>query len=219
MTNSLLREIWRSLRTRLEPAWHGRPESLDRSVLCQSSPVLTSEVYQGLEDSTDKLRRAFRIPNGVLCCYGKRSLRPVGLSEQNVDFSCRLIPQGLLEDSDVYDLSPSTYRLLLAAESEWGKYRNRKENLRLVLQDFCKLVDIRACIKVMVYGCHVKTHPFDSTRIVERFQSILGPGGGYHSDEKWLFVGIPWDPGRWNPQLHLVAIRGSFVRLKTPAWI
>ena len=81
------------------------------------------------------------------------------------------------------------YRLFVACESEWGVEKNPARNYSAVLYDFRKLLDVRAQVKVMVFG-------YDEAALEElrdSFEALLEARNLELAGETWLFLGVPWD--------------------------
>jgi hypothetical protein len=111
--------------------------------------------------------------------------------------------------------------LVVAGESEWGKWGNLRVNREKVSEDFDKVIAAKAPIKVLIYGCHFPPHDHrsDIPSLLDLFRGDLFRGGKYKSCEAWLFVGISWGPGRWNPQVHVVRNRSGQLQLVRPEWL
>ncbi len=84
------------------------------------------------------------------------------------------------------------YRLFVACESEWGVEDSPARNYTMVLDDFCKLLDVRAQVKVMVFGYNEE----GLEGLHSAFEALLDSRKVELSGETWLFLGVPWDSMR-----------------------
>jgi hypothetical protein len=186
----LVHVIWECLQKRLRPLGDQK-----------ATAPWTAAVMKGLVDTKDALARTCGIPAGSLHCF-HHCRDAGGAGEYMLDFAWTTLPDGFSFPPGPKPQAP--YEILLAAESEWGKARSPSATYRAVLDDFCKLVDIKARTKVMVYGCHIGVGKSpDAGDIRDGFQRVLANHRNYDPQEEWLFVGIPWDAA-WEPQVHAV---------------
>lgn len=89
---------------------------------------------------------------------------------------------------------PRPWEILLAAESEWGALRSRGENLRRVLFDLRKLLDVRARYKLLVYGAHEAARGVGD--IDEHLRALIASSAHARDDaQRFLLVSVPWDAG------------------------
>lgn len=80
-------------------------------------------------------------------------------------------------------------RLLLVAESEWGVSRSWKENGHAVMHDFCKLIDARAPLKVMVFG-YIPGESASTFEGLEKRMRDLIDATGDNAD--YVLFGVSW---------------------------
>jgi hypothetical protein len=102
------------------------------------------------------------------------------------------------------------YRLFVACESEWGIEGNHEGTYTMVLDDFCKLLDVRAQVKVMVFG-------YDEAGLEalrSGFEALLDSRKAELAGETWFFLGVPWDSEhRVSGKLVFSALAPEAVRL------
>ncbi len=176
---------------------YGRPDE---------TAAWTTAVKAGLRAAKSDLANAFDVPLAQMTCFHNDPR--VGADERHeylVDFCWTTWP------TDYDSLArPHRYQVLLAAESEWGEPGSVAKHRDMVLDDFCKLVDIRARMKVLVYGLRA------SAPLHDEFEVIL-KNAERDDREHWLFVGLPEMPraGRWPHYVRVVRRDGSLIR---PNW-
>lgn len=174
----------------------------------------TSSVYQGLDDSRSYFEDLFQLSAGTLKSYGNRFENP----ERLFDYTLRLWPEALLCSKTAIPTTPSRIGLILACESEWGNWKNEKLTCSKVMNDFWKLFDVKAAMKVLVYGCHIHSHPYDAKRLLDRFNHAINSATSI-CGEAWLFIGIsPWEKV-WNPQVHVLRSSQTSSVLSVPEWL
>jgi hypothetical protein len=124
-------------------------------------------------------------------------------------------------------------------ESEQGVWNNLKRTYGLVMEDFIKLLDVRARIKLMVYRVPKRDFEEAFTVLQRGFAQVLRVHRWYDPAERWLFIGIPWYPAGWescrntqsapkvpvaldelNIQLHILEnVTGAGPVLARPPWL
>jgi hypothetical protein len=79
----------------------------------------------------------------------------------------------------------------LALECEWGKYKNLRETLALVLDDACKIAMVRATAKVVIFPTHqgLDKQQQERRRMVDTLRSLRTQSG---DDASWLWIDLPW---------------------------
>ncbi|MGD0462723.1 MAG: hypothetical protein ABSB74_09555 [Tepidisphaeraceae bacterium] len=80
--------------------------------------------------------------------------------------------------------------LLLALESEWGKWGNRDLSHVMILDDACKLAAIRARAKAMIFSSQGGQ---DRGEILDLLASLRSAS---RDDSPWLWIDIPWEKVR-----------------------
>lgn len=114
-------------------------------------------------------------------------------------------------------IAPSRpWEILLAAESEWGALRSRRENLRRVLFDLRKLLDVRARYKLLVYGAHDRARGV--VDIDEHLRALIASSAHARDDaSRFLLVSVPWDTGLAKVRAWTLRCRGGeYVRVDLP---
>lgn len=147
----------------------------------------TDTVVTVLNGLCAQVATRYSAPLDLVLAFHNRAGVPGGKSEFMLDFTLATYPiKYTLESPPSAESIP---RILLAAESEWGKENSRPENYSLVFDDFCKLVEVRSPLKILVYGFH----QVDRKRYIKDFLTILNGRSIDLRGEQWLLFGVPWD--------------------------
>jgi hypothetical protein len=196
--------IVRSLRELLEEELKGVDSTEDTA-------AWTRAVKTALLRSREAVAAATGIqdPRAMNAFFNGRAGEQQGPGEYMLDFCWAIYPEDFVFGEP---LPSEPMRILLAAESEWGKAANARGNYSLVLADFAKVLDVKAAIKVMVYGCHVQREP-DAPALRSAMESILRGSAAYRPDEEWLLLGMPWDSEETELHLHTVEASSDGPRL------
>ena len=193
----------------LEAAWRGLHKRLYALGDCSKSDLWTNQVMAALHDLRPHLAEHTHLdPQALTAFHHCPDVEGHGNKEYICDFTWTTLPVSFrFENHERLGAETRPFEVLLAAESEWGTQSNPKENYTKVLQDFRKIVDIKARYKTMVYGCHLRPRSGPSAvDLREAFERILRLHGRFDPTEQWLFFGIPWeDDIVWEPQIHVVS--------------
>ncbi|RJO65588.1 MAG: hypothetical protein C4523_15695 [Myxococcales bacterium] len=182
-TTLVLGKIWNCLRKEIKKVWTKNETS-----------VWTLAIMQGLDNCREFLGE------GNSSTIFRKGIN----GEYILDFTLTTWPNKIGKLSDLPAEGIPHYSIVLAAESEMGKYGSTKENFERVMEDFCKLIDIKAKYKVMLYGLHQSLNDTAEYNLEAAFGRILN----HHewidlSKESWLFVGLPWKYGKYDDSLNL----------------
>ncbi len=170
----------------------------------------TREVMRCLVESRDDVAVAFDVePRSMWACHQVVGVTSDWPAERLVDFAWSGSPTFAFDSIASADTHPG-FGLLLAAESEWGRYDSSTKCFRMVMDDFMKLVDVRAPVKVMVYGYQARPRAGGRSRddFAAAFSAVLRQRerfGDHRGDERWLFYGLPWKVTDWDPFVHVAA--------------
>lgn len=182
----VLKEIAERLNARFKSIWTER-----------ATELWTAAAIGGLLDSTATVAKHCDVDvDHVNAFHNCKLVTPRGAGEYLFDFCLTTLPYvfqyGEDEPWEGRSGKNRQFKMLLAAESEWGKEEGARANYCMVMDDFCKLLEARASFKVMVYGCHEFKSP-DATALERDFVRLLNQHSGYDEKEKYLFFGVPWD--------------------------
>lgn len=145
----------------------------------------TREENFGLSRSTEICtRRVFEAVDEALGIHmdGKESLWEGKSSEFICDYVAR---------------NKKSYEVLFALESEWGKKASRPESIKLIKQDFLKLLNINSSYKVMVFG-YVDSE--NEVNILKCLKEILLNRTISTNDTYWL-ISAPWNDEMYSETL------------------
>jgi HTH-type transcriptional regulator/antitoxin MqsA len=184
--SDICHEIWKYLKARLQ-----YPEIKTRNGRIKWD--FTQMVFCGLEDCRDALATHFQLEPEALNAF--RSMKtPIGrIVQYMLDFTWTTYPDNRkFYHEKRFEWPTVKYEILLAAESERGNERSLDDAYRKALEDFVKLIDIKARIKVMVYRVRKSGQRQWMKDLQDGFENILRRHRGYDASERWLFVGIPW---------------------------
>ena len=175
----------------------------------------TSAVFAALLAQKEEISKLYDISVDQIFEYYDRNKG--GSGEFMVDFMYCNFPT---TQEPNQNLEVTNEQIFLAVESEWGNQGSPRLNFKEVLKDFRKLTNIKAKIKVMIYGCHIspkkKIHAID---LENEMKSILQRTSHFRDDEVYLLFGTPWDilcP--WNPRISTVEVARGIVTITEPEW-
>ncbi len=165
-----LKGIWGHIRKAIEPkkeVWQANP-----------TKTWTTAIMKGLTNCK-KLFESQKHLHVWHKTHGGEYMLDFTLSAWPGEFGNFPAVQGWVNDN-------KRFGIVVAAESEMGSYYSSSRNFRLVMDDFCKLVDVQAQYKVMVYGCH------DGDDLEKAFAQVLDNRLFPNPEaDNWLFVGLP----------------------------
>ncbi|QDU18478.1 hypothetical protein [Urbifossiella limnaea] len=216
------RHVWGCLEQRLRPLWafDGPPSDSGYTPLFHYVKRMTPAVFAGLGDCRPFFEEMFGLPSGSLVPHHKEPNEEAGgLAERLLDFTMRSW-EPAIERLDFEPLAvPKPYGIALAAESEWGKYNSPETTFRMVLDDFLKLLDVQAPVKVVVYGCFLDSERGNAESVRARFEYVLRTLSGYTPGEVWLFAGFPWwGNDTWAVRVHVARAGSDGLRVTVPEW-
>src|SRR5689334_1231671 len=112
------------------------------------SGELTTMICNALKALKDDVAKAFNIPIDGLhpSCHSSAG-------EYMLNFVWTTYPSSAAI-LDSHGAPSQRYEIVFAAESEHGKQNSQRFNCIMVIDDFCKLLDISARFKLMVFRSH-----------------------------------------------------------------
>lgn len=168
------------------------------------SPDWTRGTVRALDGLRDSVAAACTVePESMRCFHHEQISKEPTPGEYLLDFTWTTWPY-------VFKQAPSLvprnhYEILLAVESEWGKESSPALNFQMVLDDFCKLVDVKARYKMLVYSYHPpEATPSSLAELHASFEHIVRWHRNFDPRESWLFVGVPWKWPENGEKLHRV---------------
>src|SRR5262249_13918282 len=146
----------------------------------------TRMVFSGLDSCRDALATRFRLKPDALNAFRSQNT-PIGrIVQYMLDFTWTTYPDNRKFYREKRSEWPTVkYEVLLAAESERGNERNLDSTYRMVLEDFVKLIDVKARVKVMVYRFRQSNRQQWLQDIQHGFENILRRHRGYDPSETW----------------------------------
>lgn len=98
--------------------------------------------------------------------------------------------------------------IMLALESEFGKFRHRDFNRYLVLNDYCKIRDIKSPMKVMIFGYNNQGGISDFDDLVNDMKYLMQHPRYAQCCDHYLLYGISWEnEPDWDHQRRFVACK------------
>jgi hypothetical protein len=215
--------FWSLFETRFRPWWDESAYDTQKNKadfkkygpLYIDTPACTDDVGEVFDQFGRAIEERCSLPTGSIHSHRhRRNVSRNPYPESNLDFTLRLHSATLLGGC-----VPSG--IIAAGESEWGTYGNLSSNYDKVRFDFLKLVETQAPIKVLIYGCHFPPHDHrsDTASLLGMFRDELIEEGKYRNGEAWLFIGISWGPGLWNPQVNVVQRCSGQLRIVQAEWL
>jgi hypothetical protein len=101
-------------------------------------------------------------------------------------------------DYDACAVGAERVGIELAFESEFGNEASPAVNVRKVMDDFSKLRDLRARVKVMLYLYYPQHH--DALRSMMIRLADAHPVRQIPMDS-YLLIGAPWNAPAWSPEV------------------
>jgi hypothetical protein len=127
------------------------------------------------------------------CFHHCQELPDNDYGEFMLDFTWTTYPQRFTWNDEAQWV-PQPFQILLAAECERGSQSSPRRNYANVLDDFCKLVGVRAPLKVLIYGTHhLPGREPGSADLKRGIEDVLSGSGPAPADEHYLFCSASWD--------------------------
>ena len=210
---SLEQQVWDRLHRRLWARWKVEDSTVP-------TKLWTTDVFMALYACRAEVARAFSVPTRRVLPRHHNPAVPGASTEHLVDFALVTYPGDGFSVGRQPSATGTSYGVLLAAESEWGKESSAPANYWEVMRDLCKLLDLRAGLKVFIYSSHIGARrAIRANDIVRDVENLLRSHAGFDKRERWLFCGVPWDSEAWAPAVHVVQTDGDGApSLVTPSW-